>query len=75
MTDYVTVKTLRHDFGRSNFVQVQRLHLRDDHTKTTFLAITRGFVDKHGEDRHERFVTMPDEPDVRAWLANALREF
>jgi hypothetical protein len=62
----LSTRTLR--LGKTGFLEVARRELDG----RSFVVITRGFYALDGARRAVRFVTLPDEPDVRAWLAAEL---
>lgn len=73
MANYESVKEETRKFGRNSYVEVSRKRLLEDgHEATEFVLVTRGFFDRDGTKKWTRFVTLPDEPEVRTWLAEAL---
>lgn len=61
-------------FGRNAYLEVARKRLREGDGTSDFLVISRGFYESDGSKRWTKFVTLPDDPELRAWLAAALRE-
>ena len=61
-------------FGKNAYLEVARKRLRDGVATTDFLVVTRGFFEGDGTKRWTKFVTLPDDAELRAWLAQALRE-
>ncbi|MHB8604351.1 MAG: hypothetical protein ACYDCK_03765 [Thermoplasmatota archaeon] len=43
--------------------------------ESDFLVVSRGFFEKDGATKHwTKFVTLPDMPEVKDWLARTLKE-
>jgi hypothetical protein len=73
MAEFETVKTEVQDFGTAGFVAVERKRVTDgDKKPNEFLIIARGFYLKDGSARRRNFVTIPDSPDVKKFVAAAL---
>lgn len=60
--------------GANGYLEIARRRLRDEGGETEFLVLTRGFFAADGSKRWTKFVTFPDEPETKAWLAEALRK-
>lgn len=74
MTEYETLHERVRPFGTNSYLEVTRKRLRENGGTTEFVLITRGFIDAAGARRWTRFVTIPEDPALRAWLAEALTE-
>ena len=75
MADFETIKTEVQDFGTAGFVAVERKRVKDgDKAPSEFLLIARGFYLKDGSARRRNFVTIPDAPDVKEFIAAALKQ-
>lgn len=74
MTDYETIHETTHRIGRTGYLEVARKRLKEDENETDFIVLTRGFYAKDGGKKWTRFVTIPDEPDAREWLAKQVRD-
>jgi hypothetical protein len=73
MADFETVKTEVQDFGTAGFVAVERKRVKDgDKAPNEFLIIARGFYLRDGTARRRNFVTLPDAPDVKEFIAQAI---
>ena len=61
-------------FGRNAYLEVARKRLREGDGASDFLVVSRGFYESDGSKRWTKFVTLPDDPELRAWLAKAIQE-
>ncbi|MFA5861283.1 MAG: hypothetical protein WDA16_06265 [Candidatus Thermoplasmatota archaeon] len=74
MTDYETLQATTHRIGRTGFIEVARRRLKEEDAQTDFIMVARGFYAKDGGKKWTRYVTIPDEPDAREWLARQVRD-
>jgi hypothetical protein len=75
MAEFETVKSEVRDFGGAGFVAVERKRVKDgDKTPNEFLIIARGFYLRDGTARRRNFVTVPDQPEVKAFIAQAIKD-
>lgn len=72
MAFFEPVRETTRPFGQNGYLEVARRKLRDESGDTEFLVVTRGYFAADGSKRWTKFVTLPDDPDLRAWLAEAL---
>ena len=61
-------------FGRNAYIEVAKKRLREGDEASEFLVISRGFYESDGSKRWTKFVTLPNDPDLRTWLAKAIQE-
>lgn len=74
MARFVAVHEVTHRFGENSYLELARKRLVDEKgAATEFLVLTRGFIDEDGAKRWTRFVTMPCDPALVAWVIEALR--
>ena len=73
MAEYETLREETRRIGHNGYLEVARRRLVEGGQAVEFLVVTRGFFDADGTKRWTRFVTVPDEAETRAWLADALR--
>lgn len=74
MSEYETVTESVKDFGKRSYLEVARKRVTDGDFETEFLVITRGFYDRRGGKRWTKFVTLPDDGELRSFLREALGE-
>jgi hypothetical protein len=73
MTTYETLSAEARPVGRDGYMEVARKRLVEDGRERDFVLVTRGIVQPDGTKRWTRFVTLPDDAELRDWLADALR--
>lgn len=61
-------------YGENCYIEVARRRLTHAGKPKEFLVVTRGFCDGPDDKRASRYVNVPDDPDLRRWLAEALLE-
>ena len=69
---YESVRAESRRFGRNHFLEVSRKKLVEEGRATEFVLVARGYVDKDGTRRWSRFITVPDEDEMKEWLAQAI---
>jgi hypothetical protein len=75
MADFETVKSEVRDFGGAGFIAVERKRVKDgEKAPNEFLIIARGFYLRDGTARRRNYVTVPDQKDVKDFIAKTLRE-
>jgi hypothetical protein len=75
MPNFETVKSQVHELGGAGFLSVERRRVQDgDRAPNEFLLIARGFYLRDGTARRRNFVTLPDSPEAKEFVAKALRE-
>lgn len=72
MASYETIRDEVRAFGENAYLEVARRKLKDETGEFEFLLISRGYYAAGGEKKWTKFVTVPDDPDVRAWLSQAI---
>lgn len=72
MSQYETIEEQVRDFGNRSYLQVARKSVSDGDESTEFIVITRGFYDDDDTRRWTKFVTIPAEDDLAAFVAEAV---
>lgn len=72
MSDYETLEEDVRDFGNRSYLQVARKRVTDGDESTTFVVITRGFYDDEDTRRWTKFVTLPDDEELRGFVSEAV---
>lgn len=77
MTEFETVQSKVKDFGGAGFIGVERKRVKeagDSGNGNEFLLIVRGFYLKDGTAKRRNYVTIPDTPEVKEFIAKSLKE-
>lgn len=72
MTTFETLEKHETEYGNNNFLQVARKVAKDDNGSTEFIAVTRGYMDNQGSRRYKTNLTLPTDPDIVNFVAEAL---
>lgn len=74
MVTYETIEQHETEFGNNNFLQVARKVAKDDNGSTEFISVTRGYIDGQGSKRYKNQISLPTDPDVVGFVAEALKK-
>ena len=72
MTTYETIEMHETEYGRNNFIEVARKIAKGEDGSTEFISVTRGYIDGTGQKRYKTNLTMPSDPEVVTFVAEAL---
>ena len=71
---FETLKAEEVKFGKNNFLEVARKKAVTDDGENEFIAITRGFFAPDGSKRFKRSLAIPDEKEIKEFIANKIME-
>ena len=69
--EFETIKAEKVNFGRNNFLEIARKRARTQDTTNEFLS--RGYYLPDKTERFKRSLTIPDDPEIRAFVAEKIR--
>ncbi len=72
---FETVKAEEIKFGRNNFLEVARKKATTDTGENEFIAISRGFFLPDGTKKFKRSIAIPDEQEIKDFIAKSIAEF
>ncbi len=72
---FETVKAEEIKFGRNNFLEVARKKATTDQGENEFIAISRGFFLPDGTKKFKRSIAIPDEQEIKDFIAKSIAEF
>lgn len=72
---FETVKAEEIKFGRNNFLEVARKKATTDQGENEFIAISRGFFLPDGTKKFKRSIAIPDEQEIKDFIARNIAEF
>jgi hypothetical protein len=72
--EFETLKAEKKNFGKNNFIEVARKKVKSDTGETEFISISRGYYLPDGSERFNKSLTIPDIPEVKAFVAEKLKE-
>ena len=60
-------------FGKNNFLEVARKRAVSKSGTTEFISLSRGYTMKDGSERYKSSISIPDEEEVRKFLAEHIQ--
>ncbi len=70
--EYVMISSEVVDFGKNNFIEVARKKAITDKGETEFISLSRGYYQKDRSKRFKSSISIPDDPQVRNFIAEKL---
>ena len=71
--EFETVSAERKRFGRNNFLEVARKKAKTEEGVTEFISISRGYFLPDGTERFKKSVAIPDDKEMREFIAEKIR--
>ena len=70
---FETIRAETVDFGRNNFLEVARKRATIAEGTKGFISVSRCYYLPDKTERFKRSLTIPDDPEVRAFIADKIR--
>jgi len=70
---FETVKAEKINFGRNNFLEVARKRAKTPEGTNEFISVSRGYYLPDKTERFKRSLTIPDDPEIRSFVAEKIR--
>ncbi len=70
---FETIRAEKVNFGRNNFLEVARKRAKTSEGTNEFISVSRGYYLPDTSERFKRSLTIPDDPEVRAFIADKIR--
>ncbi len=70
---FETIRSEKMNFGRNNFLAVARKRATTSEGTKEFISVSRGYYLPDKTERFKRSLTIPDEAEVRAFVADKIR--
>lgn len=70
---FETIKAEKVNFGRNNFLEIARKRAKTSDGTNEFISVSRGYYLPDKTERFKRSLTIPDDPQVRAFVADKIR--
>jgi hypothetical protein len=74
MVEFQTIKEEAIEFGNNNFIEVARKKAITEDGENVFISLSRGFKTPEGEKRYKKSFTIPDEEEVKNFVADKIKE-
>jgi hypothetical protein len=75
MVTFETMKAEEVKFGKNNFLEVARKKATSEQGENEFIAISRGFFLPDGTKKFKRSIAIPDEDEIKNFIAEKIKEF
>jgi len=72
MVDFETIKAEKKEFGKSNFIEVARKKAKTEEGTNEFISISRGYY-KDGMERFKKSITIPDDKEIKEFVAEKIK--
>ena len=70
---FETIRAEKVNFGRNNFLEVARKRATTSEGTSEFISVSRGYYLPDKSERFKRSLTIPDDPEVRGFIADKVR--
>ena len=70
---FETIRAEKVNFGRNNFLEVARKRATTPEGTKEFISVSRSYYLPDKTERFKRSLTIPDDPEVRAFVAEQIR--
>ena len=74
MVEFETVRAEKINFGRNNFIEIARKKAIAANGTNEFISISRGYYLPDETERFKKSLTIPDEDDIKKFIANLILE-
>jgi hypothetical protein len=71
--EFETIKAEKVNFGRNNFLEVARKRAKTTDGTSEFISVSRGYYLPDRSERFKRSLTIPDDPEIRAFVAEKIK--
>lgn len=73
MVQFETLKAEKKEFGRNNFIEIARKKAITPEGENEFISITRGYKLADGTERFKRSISIPDDPEIKEFIAEKIK--
>ena len=73
MVSFETVRAEKKQFGRNNFLEVARKKAITDEGENEFISLSRGYFLPDGTERFKKSLTIPDEEEMKNFVAEMIK--
>ncbi|MBM4237511.1 MAG: hypothetical protein FJ151_03390 [Euryarchaeota archaeon] len=70
--EFVTISSEKIPFGRNNFIEVARKKAITDDGENEFISVSRGYYLPDGSERFKKSLTIPDDPEIKAFVVQKI---
>ncbi len=73
MVEFQTMKAEEVKFGKNNFLEIARKKAVTEEGDNEFISLSRGFYLPDGSKRFKRNIAIPDDPQIREFVAKQIK--
>jgi len=70
---FETVRAEKINFGRNNFLEIARKKATTEDGVNEFISVSRGYYLPDKSERFKRSLTIPDNPEVKNFVAEKIK--
>ena len=74
MVEFQTIKAEEVKFGKNNFLEIARKKAVTEEGDNEFISLSRGFYLPDGSKRFKRNIAIPDDPQIREFVAKHIKD-
>ena len=74
MVEFQKVKAEEVKFGKNNFIEIARKKAIAEEGENEFIAVSRGFFLPDGTKRFKKSLAIPDDAQIREFIASKIKE-
>ncbi len=74
MVSFETLKAEKKEFGRNNYLEVARKKAITDDGEKEYISLSRGYFLPDGSERFKKSLTIPDDPEIKKFVAESIME-
>ena len=74
MVEFETLRAEKINFGRNNFIEIARKKAIADTGTNEFISISRGYYLADESERFKKSLTVPDEEEIKKFIADMILE-
>ena len=71
--EFQTIKAEEIKFGKSNFLEIARKKAVAEDGENEFISVSRGFYLPDGTKRFKKSLAIPDNPEIREFVATQIK--
>lgn len=71
--EFETIASEKVNFGRNNFLEIARKRAKTDDGENEFISVSRGYYLPDGSERFKKSLTIPDEEEIRTFVADKIK--
>jgi len=70
--EFVTISAEKIPFGRNNFIEIARKKAITEDGENEFISLSRGYYLPDGSERFKKSLTIPDDPQIKAFIVEKI---